>query len=60
VREYTVVILNQFNIKKIKLPKIILKKLAKKNMWGITIAIYSVLKKKKYKAKFLTSLILTK
>jgi hypothetical protein len=57
MRKYTIVILNQLNIKKIKLIKIILKKFITKKMWGITIAIYSVLKKKKYKTKF-SSLIL--
>jgi hypothetical protein len=29
-------------------------------MWGMTVAIHRVLKKKKYKAKFSTSLILKK
>jgi hypothetical protein len=47
VRKYTVVILNKLNIKKIKLTKTILKKfITKKNMWGMTVAIHSVLKKK--------------
>jgi len=61
VRKYTVVILNQLNIKKIKLTKTILKKIiTKKICGGMTVAIHSVLKKKKYKAKFSTSLILKK
>jgi len=60
VRKYIVVILNQLNIKKIKLTKIILKKfIQKKNMRGMTIAIHNVLKNK-YKAKLSTSLILKK
>jgi hypothetical protein len=49
VRKITVVILNQLNIKKIKSTKIILKKIIKKNikiMWGNTVAIQNVLKKK--------------
>jgi hypothetical protein len=49
VRKTTVVILNQLNIKKIKSTKIILKKIIKKNikiMWGNTVAIQNVLKKK--------------
>jgi len=45
--KYTVVILNQLNIKKIKLTKIILKKIITKKMWGMTVAIHGVLKKKK-------------
>jgi hypothetical protein len=63
MRKATVVILNQFNIKKIKSIKIILEKIIKKNiktMWGNTVAIHNVLKKKNYKAKFLTMLILKK
>ena len=38
--------------------KTILEKNEKKNMWGKTVAIYSVLKKKNYKAKFSISSIL--
>jgi hypothetical protein len=34
--------------------------ITKKTMWGNTVAIHSILKKKNYKAKFLTSLILKK
>jgi hypothetical protein len=61
VRKYTVVILNQLNIKKIKLTKIILKKIIKKNtLWGMTVTIHNVLKKKKYKYKFSTSSVLKK
>jgi hypothetical protein len=45
MRKYTVVILNQLNIKKIKLKKTILKKFIKK-IWGMTVAIHNVLKKK--------------
>jgi len=45
MKKYTIVILNQLNIKKIKLTKIILKKIYKKNMWGMTVAINNVLKK---------------
>jgi hypothetical protein len=36
------------------------KKIIKKTMWGNTVAIHSVLKKKNYKAKFSTSSILKK
>jgi len=49
VRKTTVVILNQLNIKKIKSTKIIFEKIIKKNiktMWGNTVAIHNVLKKK--------------
>jgi hypothetical protein len=49
MRKVTVVILNQLNIKKIKSTKIILKKIIKKNiktMWGNTVVIHNVLKKK--------------
>jgi hypothetical protein len=46
VRKYTIVILNQLNIKEIKLTKIILKNITKKKekkiMQGNTVAIYSV------------------
>jgi len=59
VRKYTVVIVNQLNIKKIKLTDNF-EKIHKKNMWGMSVVIHSVLKKKKYKAKFSTSLILKK
>jgi len=37
---------------------IFLKNITKKTMWGMIVAIHSVLKKKKYKAKFSTNLIL--
>jgi hypothetical protein len=58
MRKYIVIILNQVNIKKIKSTNIILKKfITKKNMWGMTVAIHSVFKKKKYKAKFSTTSI---
>jgi hypothetical protein len=63
VRKAAIVILNQLNIKKIKSTKIILEKIIKKNiktMWGNTVAIHNVLKKKNYKAKFLTISILKK
>ena len=46
--KYTIIILNQLNIKKIKLTKIILKNITKKNKWkkqtmqGNNVAIYSV------------------
>ena len=36
------------------------KKKTKKTMWGNTVAIHSILKKKNYKAKFSTSSILKK
>jgi hypothetical protein len=36
------------------------KKQTKKTMWGNTVAIHSILKKKNYKAKFSTSSILKK
>jgi hypothetical protein len=47
VRKYTIVILNQLNIKEIKLTKIILKNITKKTkgkktMQGNTVAIYNV------------------
>jgi len=42
------------------LEKIIIKKKQKKNMWGNTATIHSVLKKKNYKAKFSTTSILKK
>jgi len=59
--KYIVVILNQLDIKKIKLTRIILKKfITKKNMWWMIVAIHSLLKKNKYKAKFSTNLILKK
>jgi len=45
VRKTTVVILDHLNIKKIKSTKIILKKNIK-TMWGKTVAIHNVLKKK--------------
>jgi hypothetical protein len=50
-------------MKKIKSTKIILEKkqkIIKKTMWGNTLVIHSVLKKKNYKAKFSTSSILKK
>jgi len=57
VRKYTVVILNQLNIKK-KIDKDNFKKIHnKKNMWGKTVAVHSVFFLKKYKDKFSTSLI---
>jgi hypothetical protein len=48
VKEAIVVILNQLNINKIKLTKIIFKKIIKKTkiIWGNTIGINIVLKKK--------------
>jgi hypothetical protein len=46
VGKTTFAILNQLIIKKIKSTKIILKKIIKKTMWGNTVAIHSVLKKK--------------
>jgi hypothetical protein len=52
VRKAAIVILNQLNIKKIKSTKIILEKIIKKNiktMWGNTVAIHNVLKKKTIK-----------
>jgi hypothetical protein len=58
MRKSTIVILNQLNIKNNKSIKIILKKIITKQiMWGNTVAIHNVLKKKNYKAKFSTSLI---
>ena len=36
------------------------KKIKKKTMWGNTVAIHSILKKKNYKTKFSTSSILKK
>jgi len=60
VRKYTILILNQLNIKK-KIDKNNFKKIHnKKNIWGMLVAIHCVLKKKKYKTKFSTSLILKK
>jgi hypothetical protein len=51
-------------MKKIKSTKTILEKnkqkKTKKTMWGNTVAIHSILKKKNYKAKFSTSSILKK
>jgi hypothetical protein len=55
MRKSTIVILNQLNIKIIKSIKIILKKIIKKIIWGNTIAIHSILKKKNYEAKFSSS-----
>jgi hypothetical protein len=46
MRKYTVVILNQFNIKNNKIDKDNFEKNHKKIMWGNTVAIHSVLKKK--------------
>jgi hypothetical protein len=46
VRKYTVVILKQLNIKKIKLTSNFEKIITKKTMWGMIVAIHSVLKKK--------------
>jgi hypothetical protein len=59
MRKYTVVILNQLNIKKNKINKDNFKKIHKKNMWGMIVAINNVLKKK-YKIKLSMSLILKK
>jgi hypothetical protein len=57
VRKYTVVILNQLNIKK-KLIKIILKKfITKKKYVGKDCSNPQYFKEKKYKDKFSTSLI---
>jgi hypothetical protein len=59
VRKYTVVILNKFNIKKIKLTKTILKKfITKKKHVGNDCSNPQCFKEKKYKVKFSTSLIL--
>jgi hypothetical protein len=55
MRKSTIVILNQLNIKIIKSIKIILKKIIKKIIWGNTIAIHSILKKKNYEDKFSSS-----
>jgi hypothetical protein len=55
MRKFTIVILNQLNIKIIKSIKIILKKIIKKIIWGNTIAIHSILKKKNYEDKFSSS-----
>jgi len=46
MRKYTVVILNQLNIKNNKIDKDNFEKNHKKIMWGNTVAIHSVLKKK--------------
>jgi hypothetical protein len=46
MRKSTVVILNQLNIKNNKIDKENLKKIIKTIMWGNTIAIHSILKKK--------------
>ena len=48
MRKYTVVILNQLNIKKNKINKDNFKKIHKKNMWGMIVAINNVLKKKNH------------
>jgi hypothetical protein len=60
VRKYTVVILNQLNIKNIKLTDNFEKNHKKKTVWGMIVVIHSVLNKKKYKAKFSIILILKK
>jgi hypothetical protein len=59
MRKSTVVILNQHNIKNNKIDKDNFKKNRdkKKIMWGNTVAIHGVLKKKNYKTKFSTSSI---
>jgi hypothetical protein len=59
MKKYTVVILNQLNIKKIKLTKIILKKNHKKKYVGNDCSNQQCFKKK-YKIKFSMSLILKK
>ena len=46
MRKFTVVILNQHNIKNNKIDKDNLKKIIKKNIQGNTVAIHNVLKKK--------------
>ena len=61
MRKYTAVILNQLNIKKIKLTKIISKKIiTKKNQVENDYNNPQYFKEKKYKAKFSISLILKK
>jgi hypothetical protein len=60
MRKVTAVILNQFNIKKIKLTNNFDTNHNKKTMLANTIVIHSVLNKKNYKTKFLTNLILQK
>jgi hypothetical protein len=46
MRKHTIVILNQLNIKNNKIDKDNFEKYHKKIMWGNTVAIHSVLKKK--------------
>jgi GTP cyclohydrolase II len=60
VRKVTAVILNQLNIKKIKLTNNFDKNHNKKTMLGNIKVIHSVLNKRNYKTKFLTNLILQK
>jgi hypothetical protein len=55
-----IVIFNQLNIKKNKSINNFEKIITKKTMWGNTVVVHSVLKKKNYKVKFLTSLIFKK
>ena len=57
MRTSTVIIFNQLNIKNNKIDKDNFKKNynKKKIMWGNTLAINGVFKKKNYKAKFSTS-----
>jgi hypothetical protein len=58
MKKYTVIILNQLNIKNNKINKDNFKKNHnKKNYMRNTVAIHSVLKKKNYKTKFSTNLI---
>jgi len=59
MRKSIVVILNQLNIKNNKIDKDNFEKYhnKKKIMWGNTVAIHSVLRKKSYEAKFSTNSI---
>jgi hypothetical protein len=57
MRKHAVVILNRLNVKNNKINKDNFEKNHKKIMWGHTVAIHSVLKKKNYEAKFSTSSI---
>jgi hypothetical protein len=52
MRKFTIVILNQFNIKNNKIDKDNFEKNYKKIMWGNIVAIHNVLKKKTTKLNF--------
>jgi hypothetical protein len=55
VRKYTVIILNQLNIKNIKLTDNFEKNHKKKTVWGMIVVIHGVLNKKNTKLNYQSS-----